>query len=113
MMVPRCAAWLRLLVTALLCVVGVARPLAAVSDDATAARASDPVHVSASVLHAELPVLRKRVADDSRADEASLLGARAALVVGNRRPVVVDASRHARPSSASVERPRARGPPIA
>ncbi|MCX4242008.1 hypothetical protein [Paraliomyxa miuraensis] len=110
---PRCAAWLRLLVTALLCVVGVARPLTQVSAAAAATRASDPAQVSTSARLGELSLLRKRVANDSSTHEAGLVGARPSLVVAAPRPVGVVASRDARASSTSVERPRARGPPIA
>jgi hypothetical protein len=104
------AAWLRLLVTALLCVVGVARPIAQRSDADAAMRANGPLHVSASTREGELVALRKRAADDSSDDEASLSEGRSLVV--DRGRVEVGASRDDRSSRASVEQPCARGPPI-
>jgi hypothetical protein len=111
MMVPYCAAWLRLLVTALFCVVGVTRPLAQTPEPARSVRANDPIHVSASIREGELTALRKRGADDSSDDEASLVEDGPDRVAADRGRVDVGAS-PARPSIASIERPCARGPPI-
>jgi hypothetical protein len=112
MMVPHRATWLRLLVTALLCVVGVGRPLAQRSEADAAVQANGPNHVSASTREGELVTLRKRVADPSNDDKASLVEAPPDRVAADRGRVDVGVWCDARRSSVSAERPRARGPPI-
>jgi hypothetical protein len=107
------AVWLRLLVAALFCVVGVARSHAQRSEADAAKRANGPMHVSASTREGELTALRKRGAEPSRDDEASLADAEPELVAADRGCVDAGTVRRARPASASVERPSARGPPIA
>lgn len=112
-MVSHCAAWLRLLVTALFCVVGVARPLAQRSDaDGDAARrASGPMHVTASTREGELTALRKRAADEWLDDEAGLVEVPPDRIAADLGRVDVGTWRDARPSSVYAEHPRARGPP--
>jgi hypothetical protein len=112
MMVPYRAVWLRLLVAALLCVVGVGRPLAQRSEQDAAMRASGPMHVSVSTRESELTALRKRGADESGDDEASLGEAEPDRVAADRGRVDVGTSHRDGPSCIALERPCARGPPI-
>jgi hypothetical protein len=112
MMVLACPAWVRLLVTALLCVVGVARPIASRSDAAAALRGNEPMHVSSTTREAELCRERKRTVDDSSGDDLAVVGqrsGRARFVVG-----LADLCLNGvvRAVTASLERGRARGPPI-
>lgn len=106
------AAWLRLLVTALLCVVGVARPVAQMSDADAAKRSNGPIQVSASTREGELAALRKRIANGPGDDEVHLVEVRPDRIADDRGCIGVDASHDARPSSLVVERSRARGPPL-
>lgn len=111
--VPHCAAWLRLLVTALLCVVGVVRPVAQLSDAEAAKRASGPIQVSASTREGDLTALRKRIANESREDEASLVDARPDCSAASLGCIEAATSRDVHLTSSFAERPRARGPPLA
>ena len=106
------AAWLRLLVTALLCVVGVARPVAQMSDAEAAKRANAPIQVSASSREGDLTALRKRIANESRDDEAILLDARTDCTAASLGCIDAGTSRDVGLSSPFAERPRARGPPL-
>jgi hypothetical protein len=111
--VLHCAAWLRLLVTALLCVVGASRPLAPCSSATSSVEANEPMHVSAATREGDRMMLRKRAANESTDDLAILVDARLERLVEARRSIDPGTSRDARRSSADAERPRARGPPIA
>jgi len=110
-MVLHRAAWLRLLVTALFCVVGVARPLAQRFDATAAVQANEPRHVAASTREGELTVLRKRGGAESSDDDALLAEVRPDRLSANHRHAELGASRDARPSSGYAEHLRARGPP--
>jgi hypothetical protein len=106
------AAWLRLLVTALLCVVGVARPVAQMSDAEAAKRANGPIHVTASSREGDLTALRKRIANDSRDEDASLVDVRPGCTGASLGCIDAGTSRDVRFTSTPEERPRARGPPL-
>jgi hypothetical protein len=111
-MVPLCAAWLRLLVTALFCVVGVVRP-GVHRSEGPALRAPQPSEISAAHRESELLRLRERITPETHGDDASLVD------VELHRPVLAGlsagshTSRDVRVHSAWQERSRARGPPIA
>lgn len=111
--VLHCAAWLRLLVTALLCVVGVARPVAQMSEAEAAKRANGPIEVSASTREGDLTALRKRIGNETGDDEASLVDAPPDCIAASLGCIDVGTSDDARLTSTLVERPRARGPPLA
>lgn len=110
--VPHCAAWLRLLVTALFCVVGMGRALAQSSNGTAEVQANEPMHVSASTREGERIALRKRGADEWTDDLAILVEAPPERLAAARTLLDMGAPHGARLSSAHVERPRARGPPI-
>jgi hypothetical protein len=75
-------------------------------------RANGPIHVTASTREGELAALRKRGADQSSDDETSFVEDEPDRVEADRRRIDESTSRHDRPSSPSLERPCARGPPI-
>jgi hypothetical protein len=108
-----CASWLRLLLTTLLCVAGVARPIGH-RTDANAVRAAEPMHVSAPGRTIELSRVGTRFVDDPVGDGPATF-ASPVEHIGSRDPELVDA----RPdegvllSSAPHDLSRARGPPIA
>jgi hypothetical protein len=112
-MVPSCAAWLRLLVTALLCVTGVARPIAQRSDAANSVRAQEPMHVSAPGRDTEVSRLGRRTADDPSGDTPGINDAFVDRVVVDSLLVDMRDPLAARPASASHDMSRARGPPMA
>lgn len=109
-MVP-CVSWLRLLVTALLCVAGVARPVAHRCDASSAVRVHEPMHVSMPVRDAELSRIGKRAVDDL-GDAPGLVAAPFVAFVGQPSIVRPHAVDELRLPSAACERSRARGPPL-
>lgn len=104
--------WVRLALAALLCVVGVARPLVSGSGDASARRGQEPTHVGAADRRAELVRVGQR-SDDVAGDTP---GAVTELLVGatlHARVVVLRAPRGSVPESVPRHLGRARGPPVA
>jgi len=108
--VPPCAAWLRLLVTALLCVAGIARPVARPGDAASTVRVHEPMHVSAPGGKIELPRLGTRTSEDAD-DPNGIVETLYDGVASDPRLVEQPVARGARVASALYDLSRARGPP--
>jgi hypothetical protein len=108
---PSRALWLRLLVTALLCVAGIARPVAS-SGDSNGVRLGEPMHVSTPGRAAELSRFRASRADDASGEADGILDDALRLHLASR-SCATRSSRHVEPSSAIHDFARARGPPLA
>lgn len=104
--------WVRIFVAALLCVVGVARPVAARAQESSVRRGQEPVHVTTTGRRAEIVRIGERP-EDFAADATAVVA-----------PIVVEAALHAPvvllrparqtiPTRDRVRLGRARGPPIA
>jgi hypothetical protein len=113
MMVPSCAAWLRLIVTALVCVAGLARPVAQRSDGPDAVRAPEPSQLSAAHRETELVRLRKRASEEPGTDAIGIVREEHALGRAAEQTFESIPDRDVDGRSAWQERSRARGPPLA
>jgi hypothetical protein len=111
-MLPSRALWLRLLVTALLCVAGLARPVGP-QREANGVRIGEPMHVSAPGRAAEVSRLGASGVEDPSTETSGILDD----ALSSRRvasvPSVSRSTRHADPCSAEHDGARARGPPLA
>jgi hypothetical protein len=112
-MVPGCAVLIRLLVTALLCVAGLARPSGQRSESPAELRAGEPMELSAATREGEMSRVRKRGVDEPDGDSPAFVEDDCDRDAPGwnelERPRQVDAT-HA---VTTHERPRARGPPAA
>jgi hypothetical protein len=112
-MVPACAVWLRLLVTALLCAAGLAHPAARRSEAPAELRAGEPMQLFAATREGEVSRIRKRGIDDPERNSQGLVEADDDPTAADTRVVDVRAFFAAVPGGSVRERPRARGPPVA
>lgn len=108
----RSAHWLRLVVTALLCLAGVTRPPAARSDAVGSCGRSEPMHITASAGRGELVRVGQRN-DEPTSESTAVIEAFEQAIALESTLVDLHAPQGTRPSDASPERARARGPPVA
>lgn len=111
--VPLRFAWLRLLVTALLLVAGLARPVVASAQSSGARRDREPMQVAAATGHGELCRLSERRTSDPAADGQAVLDELAARATRARGRLAADSPSALVAPQERVERVRVRGPPRA
>jgi hypothetical protein len=111
-MVIRRLAWLRVLVTALLCVAGLARPVSTRWDDAGTQRLREPSHVGAPSMRAEAARLDERT-EDTRDVGPALVEPPLSIGPACCRSAGMVAIEDRSSGLDRRGRPRARGPPTA
>jgi hypothetical protein len=104
--------WVRLFVAALLCVVGVARPVAAHAQESSVRRGQEPVHVTTTGRRAEIVRIGERP-DDFAADATAVVAPLVVEVVAHGPVVLLRPSRDTISTRDRARLGRARGPPIA
>jgi hypothetical protein len=104
--------WLRLLLAALLCAAGVARPVAARCGDAGVRRGQQPVHAAATDRRAEVVRIGAR-ADEIAGDAPALVANLDTIAAAFGRELGVRPPRGTLPSCLPRHLSRARGPPRA
>lgn len=104
--------WVRILVAALLCVVGVARPASARAHESSVRRGQEPVHVTTTGRRAEIVRIGERP-DDFAADATAIVAPTVVEVVAHGPVVLLRPSRETISTRDRDRLGRARGPPIA
>lgn len=112
MLVSSRLGWVRILLAALLCVVGGTRPVLSQAGDSSTRRGQEPSHVNATGRPAELVRMGER-ADDVAGDTPGVVAELPVAAVGHARVVVLRAARGSIPESVARHLRRARGPPVA
>lgn len=103
--------WLRFVLAALLCAAGVMRPIADRWQDASARRSLDPVESRATDRRTELVSAGDR-GEDLQGDTPSVLRLVALHTGAPDRGTALATATASAPSDASIDRERARGPPL-